>query len=143
MTNLNINHTIPFHGVRMPACPKCNAQLAEGDVFCPHCGTPVKAVGTAPVQAEAKIKCPRCGGEMHEGKASIRGQSSSSFGMRGFGMGFPGRGFPSERVTTEVQWQEKTGRKTGSFVKSDEEKTMSLVGQRCIKCGYVEFYVRE
>ena len=119
------------------------AQLADGNAFCPNCGTPVKPVVATPVHAEAKIVCPRCGGEMREGKAFTRGQYSSNFGMGGFGIGFPGRGFPSEEEVMEIQWQEKTGRKTGLFVKGDEEKIMSLLGRRCIKCGHVEFFTQE
>ena len=92
------------------------------------------------------VECSKCGGKMQEGEvfvqAAISGvQASSGFGM----MGIPGMGIPSGEMGMEekIQWREKTGRKTGLLIKSDEEKTMKISGQRCIKCGYIELYARE
>jgi uncharacterized OB-fold protein len=43
----------------------------------------------------------------------------------------------------KILWREKTGSKTGWLMKSDEQKTMRILGRRCIKCGYIELYARE
>jgi len=92
------------------------------------------------------VQCPRCGGKMREGEAFTRvtvsgGQASSGFGM----MGIPGMGVSGGETTTEekIQWREKTGRKTGWLIKSDEEKIMKISGRRCVECGYIELYARE
>lgn len=92
------------------------------------------------------VKCPRCGGDMHEGNALVRvttsgGQTSSSFGM----FPVPGMGVPSGGMTSEetILWREKTGRKTGWLIKSDEKKTIKISGLRCRECGYIELYAKE
>ena len=91
------------------------------------------------------MKCPRCDGEMREGEAFVRvsvsGVQTSNFDM----MSMPGMNVRSGDMMgdEEILWREKTGRKTGWLIKSDEEKTMKISGFRCIKCGYVELYCRE
>lgn len=92
------------------------------------------------------VKCPRCEGDMQEGIALVRvttsvGQTSSGFGM--FPM--PGMGVPSGETTMEemILWREKTGRKTGWLIKSDEKKTIKISGLRCKECGYIELYAKE
>lgn len=98
------------------------------------------------------VECPKCGGEMREGRAFVEIvnpgiQNAPSFPGLGGMTGFPGMGMGTvtDLTTTKVmiQWWEKTGRKTGLILKSDEEKTMKISGLRCIKCGFVEFYVKE
>ena len=91
------------------------------------------------------VSCPRCGGEMQEGEAFTPITVSGSTQIPGFAMStMPGMNFPGNNTTEErIQWREKTGRKTGRFFKSDEEKTIKIIGQRCKVCGYIEFYARE
>ena len=42
--------------------------------------------------------------------------------------------------TNKPYWEEKTGRKTGFIIKSDEKKTLRIKTYRCISCGFVEIY---
>jgi len=42
----------------------------------------------------------------------------------------------------EMMWKEKTGKKTGWLVKTDEEKIWKIKGLRCLECGYIEFYAK-
>jgi hypothetical protein len=83
---------------------------------------------------------------MQEGNALVRvttsgSQTSSSFGM----FPVPGMGVPSGGMTSEetILWREKTGRKTGWLIKSDEKKTIKISGLRCRECGYIELYAKE
>lgn len=83
---------------------------------------------------------------MQEGEALIQitvaggGYTIPGFGMTSIaGMGQQGSNQAEERI----QWREKTGRKSGRIFKSDEEKTLKIVGQRCKICGYIEFYAKE
>ena len=57
----------------------------------------------------------------------------------------PGFDLATGERTSEnnVLWREKTGAKTGRFIKSDEQITMKVSGRRCIKCGLIEFYAQE
>jgi hypothetical protein len=90
--------------------------------------------------------CPICGGEMHEGEVFVPIATSIRHTYSEFGiMTIPGIGGSSGDITKEerILWREKTGRKKGLIIKSEEEKTMKILGQRCIKCGYIELYVRE
>jgi predicted nucleic-acid-binding Zn-ribbon protein len=91
-------------------------------------------------------ECPRCGGEMREGEALMRfttsvGQVSSSFDL----LSMPGMGVPTGEQTIEekIFWREKTGKKTGWLVKSDERKNLKISGLRCTECGYIELYAKE
>ena len=92
------------------------------------------------------VECPRCRGEMREGEAFTRltplgGQLYPGFSMAGMtGWGVTSGEAPGEQ---RVLWREKTGAKTGWIMKSDEEKTMKILGRRCTKCGYVELYAQE
>ena len=96
------------------------------------------------------VQCPRCAGEMHEGEAltrvtSIGGQPSSGMMSMPGMMSIPQMGLPSGEKTSEesILWREKTGKKTGWLMKSDEHKTMKISGRRCMKCGYIELYAHE
>ena len=92
------------------------------------------------------VECPRCGGEMREGELFVRGAVSKATAYPNFGvMDMPEMNVQNGDVMgeNEILWREKTGRKTGWLIKSDEEKTMKISGLRCIKCGYVELYCRE
>ena len=98
------------------------------------------------------VECPKCGGEIREGEASVRVSTIGGLMTGSFGYGMipiPGVGVPTGVPANEgasennILWREKTGTKRGLFIKSDEEKTMKVSGHRCIKCGYIELYARE
>ena len=91
-------------------------------------------------------ECSRCGGEMREGEVFVTITTPSLQASTGFGMmGIPRTVFPSVETTREekIQWQEKTGRKTGLLKKSEEEQIMKVSGRRCIRSGYIELYAQE
>jgi predicted nucleic-acid-binding Zn-ribbon protein len=48
-------------------------------------------------------------------------------------------------VTQEerIKWREKTGEKKGFLIKSDEVRTMTVKGRRCLQCGYIELYAQK
>ncbi|MCJ7631305.1 hypothetical protein MUP77_02720 [Candidatus Bathyarchaeota archaeon] len=88
------------------------------------------------------VECPKCGGQMREGVVFLSG-----LGFPAAGVGLPSaRALPGMGVqmTTDdtTKWREKTGQKTGLF-RGNEEKTMEILGHRCIICGYIELYARE
>ncbi|MGA2785374.1 MAG: hypothetical protein ABSF09_11815 [Candidatus Bathyarchaeia archaeon] len=96
------------------------------------------------------MTCPKCGGEIREGEALVRvtivsnlagGSPYGSFG----GIPIPGFDLSTGERTSEptILWREKTGAKTGRFIKSDEYKTMKISGRRCVTCGYIELYAQE
>ena len=86
---------------------------------------------------------------MREGEAlvhvtsmgSLVGASSSGFGV----IPMPAFDMATGERTSEnsILWREKTGAKTGRFIKSDEQLTMKVSGRRCIKCGYIELYAQQ
>jgi len=80
---------------------------------------------------------------MIQGEAYIDIQTSSaSDPMSGMmpGMSLGGIGESREE---SIKWREKTGEKKGFLFKSDEIRTMKVIGRRCLECGYIEFYARE
>jgi len=94
------------------------------------------------------FQCPWCGGETREGEAVVnltpsRGRIPSVLGMGRLGM--PQVAIPTGETTSQEKmlWREKTGSKTGWFMRSDEEKTMKIHGRRCTVCGHIELYARE
>lgn len=79
----------------------------------------------------------------------VRSPLESASSVSGYGgpspeMSIYRTGIPSTQSTTDskAKWREKTGQKRGLLRRSDE-KTMEISGHRCIKCGYIELYVRE
>jgi len=42
-----------------------------------------------------------------------------------------------------VKWREKTGEKKSFILKSDEVRTLTVKGRRCLECGYIELYAQE
>jgi predicted amidophosphoribosyltransferase len=53
----------------MTSCVSCGADVT-GKKFCPHCGTPVQAIGVSVSnQAASANVCPRCNGEVTPGAA--------------------------------------------------------------------------
>ncbi len=89
------------------------------------------------------VECPKCGGEMREGGLFVQVTTSPGRPMTGVEVaGMPRIGMPTNQITINepVAWREKTGQKAGLIIKSDEVKTMTVKGQRCINCGYIELY---
>lgn len=48
-------------------CPKCGAELRDGELFCCECGT--KYAEPAPPEPEAAAFCPKCGTQLRPGTA--------------------------------------------------------------------------
>jgi len=82
---------------------------------------------------------------MREGEAFIRMSVPSGGSSTGGMMSLPRMELPGSETTREarLRWREKTGEKTGWIIKSDEEKTYSIKGRRCLECGYIDFYIKE
>ncbi len=59
--------------------------------------------------------------------------------------GIPNRGAPSiyPTSTSRPYWEEKTGRRTGFIIKSEEKKTLKINANRCTLCGYIEIYASD
>ncbi|MFB0543229.1 MAG: hypothetical protein ACETVR_00460, partial [Candidatus Bathyarchaeia archaeon] len=52
--------------------------------------------------------------------------------------------FQGEDIDVEVPfWREYTGKETGWLLKRREIRVLPVKGKRCVKCGYIEFYVKE
>jgi predicted nucleic-acid-binding Zn-ribbon protein len=92
------------------------------------------------------IECSKCGGEMIQGEAYVDINTSPAHNpmsgimptMSGMNLGY------SENAREErIKWHEKTGKKKGFLIKSDEIRTMIVIGRRCLECGYIEFYAQE
>jgi len=85
---------------------------------------------------------------MREGEVvlsvSLPSGSSPPFGGLPMG-GMGGMGFPVQEVETEapLMWREKTGERKGFIIKSDEVRTLTVRGRRCLSCGYLELYVTD
>lgn len=91
--------------------------------------------------------CPKCGGEMVDGKVNYEvtqtsGQQSMSM-MPFSGIGMPQVGGMTETYVESAFWEEKTGEKKGIIFKREETKRIKLVGHRCKLCGFVELYAVE
>jgi predicted nucleic-acid-binding Zn-ribbon protein len=71
--------------------------------------------------------------------------SSSSSRMSGMMNPMSSMNLGSVDMTREerVKWREKTGEKKGFILKSDEVRTLTVKGMRCLECGYIEFYAQE
>jgi hypothetical protein len=65
---------------------------------------------------------------------------NSSSGSPFLGGGMPQIPGMTERTTSTPYWEEKTGRKTGFIIKTDEKATIPLTGLRCTSCGFLELY---
>ncbi len=89
------------------------------------------------------LDCPKCGGRMRSGEATVTDTAPLGQGSMGGVFSVPGVNFPAGSGTVreaEMMWKEKTGKKTGWLVKRDEEKIWKIKGLRCLECGYLEFY---
>ena len=86
--------------------------------------------------------CPKCGKEMRRGHAFIEMDVFSRNHLYGMNP-FTGINIPTddgESKASRLMWRERTGRKSGWLIKSDEEETMIVEGRRCPSCGFLEFY---
>lgn len=96
-------------------------------------------------------RCPKCGGELQDGKLGVRIMETGSSRTDPFAnammlrtdlvtsLGMMGQG---GNISVEGPfWQELTGKETGWFSKKKEAKIFSVRGKRCTLCGYIELYV--
>ncbi len=90
-------------------------------------------------------KCPKCGGDMTEGEIRFDGDTAMPSQMSAYMTGMPTSPLPAvyQSSTSRPYWEEKTGRKTGFIIKSDETRILRIRGRRCTVCGYVEMYATE
>ena len=95
--------------------------------------------------SDEKGVCPKCGGEMVEGRLTVPFERMSSNTMSQFTPGLDMGGIPRivEAVSTSPRWEEKTGKKTGLIFKRDETRKMMMAGRRCTLCNYIELYAQE
>ena len=89
-------------------------------------------------------ECSKCGGEMIQGEVFIEVTNSSGSSMGGMISPMSGINLGNIGMMKEerIKWREKTGKKKGFLIKSDEVHTTAVTGRRCMKCGYIELYVR-
>lgn len=85
--------------------------------------------------------CPKCGGNMVEGRIIVPVERSKSQSMSPMSPGFM-MDIPTviEDVTSIPYWEEKTGEKTGLIFKRDEIIQLKMGGYRCRLCYYIEIY---
>jgi len=90
-------------------------------------------------------KCPKCGGDMNEGEIRFDSEAVMPSQMNAYMTGLPTSPLPAvyQGSSSKPYWEEKTGRRTGFIIKSDETKTLRIKGLRCTLCGYVEMYAVE
>ena len=96
--------------------------------------------------SEEKIEvCSKCAGQTQEGSVIVPIERLSNPELGQLTPGFMQQGLPPilEDFTSRIQWEEKTGQKTGFIFKRDELKHMRIKGRRCIKCNYIELYAVE
>jgi hypothetical protein len=82
---------------------------------------------------------------MVEGEIRFDSDAMMSSQMNAYMTGIPGGRVPNvyQSSTSRPYWEEKTGRKTGFLIKSDEKKTLKIKAYRCTLCGYIEMYASE
>jgi predicted nucleic-acid-binding Zn-ribbon protein len=90
-------------------------------------------------------KCPKCGGAMIDGAIRFDSDTVMPSQMNAYMTGIPSSPLPNvyQSSTSRPYWEEKTGRKTGFILKSDEKKMFKIKGLRCSLCGYIEIYANE
>jgi predicted nucleic-acid-binding Zn-ribbon protein len=89
-------------------------------------------------------KCPKCGGVLTEGEIRFASDSEMPSPMN-YMAGIPRGGAPSVYPTSTScpYWEEKTGRRTGFIIKSEEKKALKINAYRCTLCGYIEMYTSD
>ena len=83
---------------------------------------------------------------MIQGEAYINVDApSTNPAMSGMMPSLPGMNLGDVGMSQEkrVKWREKTGETTGFLIKSEEVRTMSVKGRRCLECGYIELYAQK
>jgi hypothetical protein len=90
-------------------------------------------------------KCLKCGGVMIEGEIRFDSDTVMPSQMNAYMTGIPNSPLPNvyQSSMSRPYWEEKTGRKTGFILKSDEKKTLKIKGLRCSLCGFIEIYANE
>jgi len=90
-------------------------------------------------------KCPKCGGNMTKGEIKFDTDTVMPNQMNAYMGGMMNSPVPNvyQSSSSHPYWEEKTGRKTGFILKSDEKITLRMHAQRCSLCGYIELYANE
>jgi predicted nucleic-acid-binding Zn-ribbon protein len=90
-------------------------------------------------------KCPKCGGAMNHGEIKFDTDAVMPNQMNAYMGGMMNSPVPNvySSSSSHPYWEEKTGRKTGFILKSDEKKTYRIKALRCTLCGYVEMYAND
>ena len=88
------------------------------------------------------VKCPKCGGNMKQGEIKFdvekyTSTSQNSFMAKSISIPLPEM---YDKASSTFYWQEKTGKKTGFIIKSDEIQIMPIIGSWCSLCGFIEIY---
>ena len=91
---------------------------------------------------ESMNTCPRCGGETNEGEIRLDSDVLTGGQMSPLMSGLTTGTYPRmmESGTSCPSWVEKTGKKTGFIIKTDETIRLKVKGRRCPLCGYIELY---
>ena len=90
-------------------------------------------------------KCPKCGGQMTPGEIKFDTDTVMPNQMNSYMGGMMNSPVPNtyQSATSRPYWEEKTGRKTGFLIKSDEKKALKIKATRCALCGYIELHAAE
>jgi len=90
-------------------------------------------------------KCPKCGGQMTPGEIKFDTDTVMPNQMNSYMGGMMNSPVPNVYASSSSHpyWEEKTGKKKGFILKSDETKTLKIKAQRCALCGYVELYAND
>ena len=90
-------------------------------------------------------KCPKCGGMMNSGEIRFDSETVMPNQMNAYMTGIPTSPLPNvyQSSSSHPYWEEKTGKKTGFLIKSDEKLNLRIRGMRCTLCGYIEMWATE
>jgi predicted nucleic-acid-binding Zn-ribbon protein len=90
-------------------------------------------------------KCPKCGGEMKAGEIRFDSDTVMPSQMNSYMTGIPNSPLPNvyQSSTSRPYWEERTGRRTGFIIKSEEKLRLKVTGLRCALCGYIELYATQ
>jgi predicted nucleic-acid-binding Zn-ribbon protein len=93
---------------------------------------------------ESSKVCSKCGSEIVEGRIGVPIEKINTPEINRMTPGFMQQSLPPtiETFTSEPIWEERTGEKKGFIIKRPEIKKMKLIGYRCKKCNYLEFYAK-
>jgi hypothetical protein len=87
-------------------------------------------------------KCPKCGGAMTRGEIKFDTDTVMPNQMNAYMGGMMNSPVPNVYSSSSSHpfWEEKTGKKTGFLIKSDEKLALKIDARRCLLCGYIEMY---